>query len=438
MNELEKKIASKKAVVGVIGMGYIGLSLLEAFGEAGFPLAGFDLDKEKIEMLKRKKSYLNFMNLKILFDLMDKHLFRISADPSSLRDCDVLVICVPTSLDRNNTLNLARLRAAFKTVLTVVRKEQLIVLQSSVYPGTTEEELLPLLEESNFKVGKDIFISYVPEVADIGNPNFSFVQVPRIISGVTPACRKMAELLYEQLGCKLVTASSTRVAESAKLLQNAFRLVNISLINELKIMFDRMGIDVWEVIEAAKSKPFGFMPFEPGPGVGGDCIPVTPLYLVGKARETDGPTTLIELADHVNDCIPNYVFNKIVHVLGQRGIDIHKAKVLVLGVAYKKNVNDLRESPALKLLHLLKEKGTEVDYHDPYVPVISHNTEFPDLHMKSIDLDYDNLSYYDVVVIVTDHSFYDWTKIVHHSLLIIDTRNALAEIKEGKGKIIKA
>lgn len=438
MNELEKKIASKKAVIGVIGMGYIGLSLLEAFGEAGFPLAGFDLDKEKIDMLRRKKSYLNFMDLKILFDLYDKKMFKISEDPSVLRDSDVLVICVPTTLDSHGTLNLAQLRAAFKTVMTIVRKGQLIVLQSSVYPGTTEEELLPLFEELNLKPGKDIFVSYVPEVADIGNPNFSFVQVPRIISGVTPACRLMAELLYTQLGCRLVPASSTRVAESAKLVQNTFRLVNISLVNELKIMFDRMGLDVWEIIEAAASKPFGFMPFEPGPGVGGDCIPVTPLYLVGKSRDTDGPTTLIELANYVNHLVPNYIFNKLVHVLNERGISFKTARILVLGVAYKKNVNDIRESPALKLLHLIREKGGHVDYNDPYVPDISHNHEYPRLRMKSIQLDYSELSSYDAVIIITDHSCYDWVQIAQQSTLIIDTRNAMADIKESKNKTIKA
>lgn len=438
MNELERRIVSKEAVIGVIGMGYIGLSLLEAFGEAGFPLAGFDLARDKIEMLKRKKSYLNFMDLKILFTLMEEKRFKVSSDASSLRDADVLIISVPTSLDCHGTLNLARLRAAFKTVLTIIRRGQLVVLQSSVYPGTTKDELIPLLEESNLKVGKDIFVSYVPEVADIGNPNFSFVQVPRIISGVTPACRKMAELLYKQLGCELFLASSTEVAESAKLVQNTFRLVNISLVNELKIMFDRMNIDVWEVIEAAKSKPFGFMPFEPGPGIGGDCIPVTPLYLVGKARDTEGPTSLIELASHVNELIPNYIFNKLVDALAKKGIEIHNAKVLVLGVAYKKNVNDLRVAPSLKLLHLLMEKGADVYYHDPYVPEIVNPPEYPYLRMTSIHLNYSELSFYNAIVIITDHSTYDWEEIAKESSLIIDTRNAMAGIKGSDLKVVKA
>lgn len=438
ISQLEKKIASKKAVIGVIGMGYIGLSLLEAFGAAGYPLVGFDLNENKIQMLKKKKSYLNFMDLKILFKMIDKKLFKPSSDSSILKDADVIVISVSTSLDRYHVPNLTQLWAAFKTVCKYIRKGQLIILQSSTYPGTTEEELLPLLENSHLKVGKDIFLAHVPEVADIGNPNYSFTQVPRIVSGITSACRKIAGILYSSIGCQIVPCSSTRVAESAKLLQNAYRLVNISFINEMKVMFDRMNIDVWEVINAAKSKPFGFTAFEPGPGIGGDCIPIAPLYLIWKAKVTEGPTTILEQAAHVNESIHIYVFNKIVQGLNQQKKSINGAKILILGVGYKENVNDIRESAALKLLFLLKEMRAEAFYNDPYVPEIANIPGYPNLNMKSVQLIYEDLHLYDAVVIITAHSSYNWGKIAQHSSLIIDTRNVMVGNKNHKKKVIKA
>lgn len=435
---LLNKIASKKAVIGVIGLGYIGLSLLDAFGKAGFSLLGFDLNAKKMQMLKRKESYLNFVPMGELFALMDRKRFTPSSDPAILKDADVLVISVPTSLDRHRTPDLSNLRNAFQTVRTYLKKNQLIVLQSSTYPGTTQEELLPLLETSHFKVGKDFFLAHVPEVADIGNPDFSFAQVPRIVSGITPSCLKLAEFLYEQLGCKVVPAATTAVAEAAKLLQNGFRLVNISFINEMKIMFDHMGIDVWEVIAAAASKPFGFTPFSPGPGIGGDCIPIAPFYLVWKAKVTEGPSTLLEQAGHINETMPIYVFNKLIEGLNKQKKTLREAKILVLGVGYKKDVNDIRESPALKILSLLKKMQAKIHYHDPYVPELDSLPEYPHLHLKSIHLDYEKLGQYDAVVIATDHSSYDWTEVVTHSELVIDTRNVTENIKGAKKKVIKA
>lgn len=434
---LETNLNSKKAKVGVIGMGYIGLSLLEAFGKAGYNIVGYDYNAEKMKLINKKKSYLNFMDLKPLFTLMDKKKFKASSDPKILHDADVLVISVPTTLDMHGTPDLSNLRSAFQTVYHHLKKGQLIVLQSSTYPGTTKEELLPILAESHLKVGKDFYLAHVPEVADIGNPKFNFSEVPRIVSGITPTCRKMAKILYEQIGCKVFLASSTEVAEAAKMVQNAFRLVNISFINEMKVLFDKMGIDVWEVIDAAASKPFGYMPFYPSPGVGGDCIPIAPFYLVWKAKITEGPTTLLEQAGHINKTMPLFVFNKVIQGLNRKKQTIAGAKILVLGIGYKRDVNDVRESASLKLLPLLKKMRADVAYHDPYVAEIANFPEYPSLHLKSIDLDYRKLDHYDAVIIITDHSCYDWNQIVENSKLIIDTRNVTKGIKGAKSKVIK-
>ena len=435
---LEKKIESREAVIGVIGLGYIGLSLLEAYGRAGFALRGYDYNVERMKKLNRKESYLNFLDLHLLFELQDQGRFKASSDPGVLDGVDILLISVPTTLDRYRIPDLTNLRSAFQTVNAHLKKDQLIILQSSTYPGTTQEELLPLLETSHLKVGVDFFLAHVPEVADIGNPHYDFNQIPRIVSGITPYCMKLAALLYQSLGCQTVPTSSPKIAEAAKLLQNTYRLVNISLINEMKMMFDKMHIDVWEVIEAASSKPFGFQPFYPGPGIGGDCIPVAPFYLVWKARATEGPTTLLEQSGHINEMVPMYVFNKILQGLNRKNKTLRGAKVLILGVGYKKDVNDIRESAALKILSLLKKMQAEIYYHDPYVPELADLPEFPHIHLKSTPLDYEGLSLYDMVVIVTDHSLYDWSKVVAHSELIVDTRNVLKDHPEVKYKVIKA
>jgi UDP-N-acetyl-D-glucosamine dehydrogenase len=438
VNQLEQKIQAKRAVIGVVGLGYIGLSLLDAFGKAGFPLVGYDYNQSRMEMLARKEPYLNFIDHKDLFKLMDQNCFKASSDPSVLQAADVTVISVPTSLDQHQTPNLSNLHAAFNTVYSYLKKDQLIILQSSTYPSTTQDTLLPILENSGLKVGEDFFLAYVPEVADIGNPQFSFTQVPRIISGITPACRNLAEQLYKQIGCKVVLASSTKIAESAKLLQNSYRLLNISFINEMKMMFDRMGLDVWEVIRAAESKPFGFVPFHPSPGVGGDCIPVTPFYLVWQAKATEGPTTLLEHAGHINEMMPHYVISKVVEGLNLHKKFVREAKILVLGVAYKKNVNDIRESPSLSILALLQKMLANVEYHDPFVSELPPLVKHPDLKLRSITLDYEKLHSYDAVIIATDHSNYDWSKIVENSQLVIDTHNVTENVKNAKEKVIKA
>jgi len=435
---LEEKIRSHTAVIGMIGMGYVGLSLLDVFAARGFSLVGYDSNPKKVEKLQAGESTMNFLPLKDLFACMNQGKFTPSADPDILKFADVLLMCVPTSLDQNKIPDFSCLRKAFHTARQYLKKETLVILQSTTYPGTTEEELLPLLEEGGFKVGSDFFLAYVPEISDIGNPNYSFTEVPRIVSGITKECVDVVSSLYQTIGCKVIPVPSTKVAEAAKIVQNTYRLVNISLVNEMKILFDRMGIDVWEVIEAAATKPFGFSPFYPGPGVGGDCIPIVPYYLVWKGKETDGPSSLIELAGAVNDTIPYYVIDKVIEALSRHEKSIKKAKILVLGVGYKKDVNDLRYSISLKILSLLQQRMADVHYHDPYVQELSHLEKYPHLQMKSEKLDYTRLKDYDLVVIATDHSSYDWKKIVSHSLLIVDTHNVTAGIAGTKEKVVKA
>jgi UDP-N-acetyl-D-glucosamine dehydrogenase len=388
-------------------------------------------------MLKKKESYLNYMDMTHLFDLEEKKLFKPSTDPKILKEADVIIISVPTSMDRYGTPNLSNLRSAFEVVGKCLKKHQLIILQSSTYPGTTETELLPILIKSKFHVGIDIYLAHVPEIADIGNENFNFVQVPRIVSGITPTCLKHVSLLYENISSRIVPCSSTKVAESAKLLQNAFRLVNISFINELKILFDTMNVDVWEVITAAASKPFGYMPFYPSPGIGGDCIPIAPFYLVWKAKSTGGPTSMMEEAGRINDSMPQYVINKLIAGLNLQKKTIRDARIFVLGVAYKKNTNDIRESVALKIIPTLKMMLAHVEYNDPYVPKLTHFTDHPEFSLESVEFNNVTLHSYDAVLVLTDHSCYDWEEIVKHSNLVIDTRNVSAKIVD-KRKVIKA
>ena len=434
---LENKIINKKAVIGVIGLGNIGLALLDAFGKVGFQLVGYDINEHKTKMLQNQESYLNYMDMSHLFKMIEKQHFKPSSDPEVLREADVIIISVPTSIDRYGTPNLNNLQAAFQTTAKYLSKYQLIILQSSTYPGTTEEQFLPLLLKSNLKVGIDFYLAHVPEIADIGNTEFNFIQIPRIVSGITPACLQHVSLLYENISSKIVPCSSTRIAESAKLLQNSFRLVNISFINEMKVLFDTMNIDIWEVITAAASKPFGFMPFYPSPGIGGDCIPIAPFYLVWRAKSTGGPTSMIEDAGRINNLMAQYVINKLINGLNLGKKTIRDAKILVLGVAYKRDVNDIRESPALKILPLLKGMLAKVDYHDPYIKKISNFHDHPELYFESVELNNVKLHEYDAVIVLTDHHTYNWDEIVKYSRLVIDTRNISAKVID-KRKIIKA
>ncbi len=429
---LEEKIASHQATIGVIGMGYIGLSLLEVFGSKGFPLVGYDSNTERVDKLNECVCPMNFINIDSLFDHLKAGKFEPSSDPTVLKKADVLVISVPTSLDDHSVPDFSSLRKAFRTVSSLIKKDLLIILQSTTYPGTTVEELLPLLEKSGLTVGEDFFLAYAPEISDPGNLDYRFADVPRLVSGVTERCLNLIDSLYRNIGCEVVHCSGPNVAEAAKIFQNTYRLINISFVNEMKMMFDRMGMDVWEVINAASSKPFGFTPFYPSRGVGGDCIPVDPVYLIWKAKSTQGPTSLIEIAENINEMMPHFVVEKVVSSLNHVGKSMKDAKVLLLGVGFKKDVDSLQQSASLKILSLLKSHEADVSYQDPLVD------ELHGLKMKSVPLDYPSFSNYDAIVIATDHSVYDWKQIVQHSSLIIDTCNATAQIPDAKEKVVKA
>ena len=433
--KLLEKIRTKKAVIGVIGLGYVGLPLVKTFLQKGFRVTGFDVDLKKVDMLSRGKTYIRHISAAELKDFLGRKKFRATADFKGLRDVDAILICVPTPLDGHGAPDLSFVLNSTITVAENLRKGQLVVLESTTYPGTTDEEMLPILEAGGLKGGRDFFLAFSPEREDPGNKNFSTATTPKVVGGLTPDCLKLAKTLYDQIIVRTVPVSSTKAAEAAKLLENIFRSVNIALVNELKMLFDRMGIDVWEVIRAASTKPFGFMPFYPGPGLGGHCIPIDPFYLTWKAREFDYQTKFIELAGEINTAMPYYVINKTVEALNARNKSVKGAKVLVLGLAYKKDIDDSRESPSLKIISLLQKKGAKVAYNDPYVPHVVGHREYPGLELKSVPLTKALLQRADAVVISTDHSAYDYDMIVRNAKLVVDTRNA---VKRPRKNVVKA
>jgi len=433
--KLLKKIESKTAVVGVIGLGYVGLPLVKTFLKKGFRVMGFDIDSKKVDMLNRGKSYIRHISAAELKDFLGRKMFKASADFGALKDVDAILICVPTPLDGHGSPDLSYVLNSTISVAENIRKGQLVVLESTTSPGTTEEEMRPILEAGGLKAGKDFFLAFSPEREDPGNKNFSTATTPKVVGGLTPDCLRVAKALYDQIIVKTVPVSSTRAAESTKLLENIFRSVNIALVNELKMIFDRMGIDVWEVIRAASSKPFGFMPFYPGPGLGGHCIPIDPFYLTWKAKEVDYQTKFIELAGEINTFMPYYVREKTVEALNDRGKSVKNARVLVLGLAYKKDIDDSRESPSLKIITLFQAKGAKVSYNDPYVPRVVGHREYPGLELKSVPLTKALLKKTDAVVIATDHTVYDYDMIVKNAPLVVDTRNA---IKRHRKNVVKA
>jgi len=433
--KLLKKIESKEARVGVIGLGYVGLPLVKTFLQKGFRVTGFDIDQKKVDMLNRGRSYIRHISAAELKDFLGRKKFKASADFRGLRDVDAILICVPTPLDGHGSPDLSYVLNSTITVAEHIRKGQLVILESTTYPGTTDEEMLPILEASGLQGGRDFFLAFSPEREDPGNKNFSTATTPKVVGGLTPDCLRVAKALYDQIIVQTVPVSSTKAAESTKLLENIFRSVNIALVNELKMIFDRMGIDVWEVIRAASSKPFGFMPFYPGPGLGGHCIPIDPFYLTWKAKEVDYQTKFIELAGEINTFMPYYVREKTVDALNDRGKSIKGAKVLVLGLAYKKDIDDSRESPSLKIISLFREKGAKVSYNDPFIPKLAGHREYPGMELLSVPLTPAVLRKSDAVIISTDHSAYDYDGIVKHAPLVIDTRNA---IKRRRKNVVKA
>ena len=436
-DSLFNKIISKKAHIGIIGLGYVGLPLAREFLNKGFRITGFDIDSQKVNTLNKGESYIKHVNANFIKDYIKSGKFFATTDFSKLKETDVIIICVPTPLGKHYDPDLTYVLKTAETIANYLRKEQLIVLESTTYPGTTEEEILPILAKSGLIVGKEFFLGYSPEREDPGNKNFSTANIPKIVSGVTENCLKLTETVYNHIVEQTVPVSSPKVAEATKILENTYRAVNIALVNELKLVFEKMGIDIWEVIEAAKTKPFGFQAFYPGPGLGGHCIPVDPFYLTWKAKEYDIHTRFIELAGEVNTNMPYYVVEKTIRALNANGIPIKNARVLLIGIAYKPDVDDMRESPALKIMSLLEEEGALVDYYDPYIPVLPPTRKY-DFHKKSVSLSSENISRYDIIIITTNHSGIDYNLLKEKGKLILDTRNALNIKGLKQGKIWKA
>ncbi len=435
--ELLQKIKDHQATIGVVGLGYVGLPLILEFVEEKFPTLGFDIDPAKVELLNKGESYIKHIRTERIQKALARKLFRATADFSELSKADCILVCVPTPLNKNREPDISYIVNTSETISQYLRKGQLVVLESSTYPGTTEEVMRPILEKSGLKCHEDFYLSFSPEREDPNNPKYNTKTIPKVVGANHPLTLELTKTLYDQVIVQTVPVSSSQAAEATKLLENIFRSVNIALVNEMKVILDRMGIDVWEVIEAASTKPFGFMPFYPGPGLGGHCIPIDPFYLTWKARQYDISTRFIELAGEVNTDMPYYVVNKVMDALNEQRKSLKGSRILILGMAYKKDIDDLRESPTLKLMEILEHKGARVDYNDPYIPELYPMRHYDYEHL-SVELTPENLGSYDAVVISTDHSAYEWDFIVKHAKMVVDTRNATAKVKEGREKIYKA
>jgi UDP-N-acetyl-D-glucosamine dehydrogenase len=432
------RIRERKASIGIIGLGYVGLPLVREFHKAGFNVTGFDVDPQKVDMLNKGKSYIRHITSETIKNLIADGRFKAATDFTNLKDIDCIIICVPTPLNKHREPDLSFVFNTTRSIAGHLRKGQLIILESTTYPGTTDEDMRKILEGTGLKAGKDFYLAYSPEREDPANKDFITSKIPKVVGGYTRNCLKVAKALYDSIVIRTVPVSSTKVAEATKLLENIYRAVNIALVNEMKMLFDRMGIDIWEVIEASKTKPFGFQAFYPGPGLGGHCIPIDPFYLTWKAREYDFPTRFIELAGEINTSMPMYVVSRVADVLNKISKSIKDSKILILGLTYKRDVDDVRESPSLELIELLRNKGAKVDYNDPYVPMTRKMRHY-DLKMTSVPLTDKNLSRYDCVVISTDHSSYDYGFIAKHSRLVVDTRNAMKIVSgSSRRNIVKA
>lgn len=421
---LEKKIIQHKAKIGIIGLGYVGLPLAVEFSKAGFDVTGIEIDKDKVRMINQGKCYIQDVKQSELKDLVKNNKLKATMDFSVLKGMDAVSICVPTPLRKTRDPDISYIISAVEEVAKYLRPGQLVILESTTYPGTTREVILPRLEEGNFRVGKDFFLAFSPERVDPGNKIYTIRNTPKIVSGITKKCTSIAVTLYEQIIDEVVPVSTTESAEMVKLLENTFRIVNVGLVNEIALICDRLKLDAWEVIDAAATKPFGFMPFYPGPGLGGHCVPVDPHYLSWKLKALNFYARFIELAGEINSKMPEFLVSKIDGALNEREKSIKGSKILILGVAYKSNVSDIRESPALDVIRLLKERGGQVVYNDPYVPQVEG--------LKSIPLTGSSLRNADCVVITTAHSDYDYKEIVANARLIIDSRNATKGIRNKK------
>jgi UDP-N-acetyl-D-glucosamine dehydrogenase len=433
--------------VAIIGCGYVGLPLALRFAEAGHKVTGFDTDPNKVNMLNAGKSYIEHIQQTKIQQFVNSKHFSATTDFARIKEADAIIICVPTPLDERREPDLSYVEQTAISIYPHLQRGQLVVLESTTYPGTTEELVLPILEKSglhcpiaagpeNENVACDFFLAFSPEREDPGNKQFGLAQIPKVVGGVNPPSGRAAVSIYAQVVARVVPVSSTRAAEMAKLLENIFRCVNIALVNELKMLSLRMGIDIWEVIDAAATKPFGFMPFYPGPGLGGHCIPVDPSYLSWKAREFDFSTRFIELAGEVNTAMPYHVVDAVASALNNHKKSLKGSKLLILGVAYKKDVDDLRESPTLKIMQLLQERGAILEYNDPYFPKLHKMRHYNYENMKSVPLDAQTLASYDGVIIATDHSSYDYVAIVDAAKLVVDTRNATRRVMRHRDKIV--
>lgn len=428
---LKKKIEDKSAKVSIIGLGYAGLPLAVEFAKGGFRVMGIDIDDARVNSINQGNSYITDLKSEDLIPLVEKELIRASKDFELLKEADSISICVPTPLRKTKDPDISYIVAVTKEIKKFLRPGQLIVLESTTYPGTTEEIILPEFEELGLEVGQDFFLAFSPERVDPGNPKYNTRNTPKVIGGITQRCTEIAKFLYEQIILQVVPLNSAKEAEMVKLVENTFRSVNIALANELALLSDKMGIDIWNVIDAAASKPFGYIPFYPGPGLGGHCIPVDPFYLSWKAKSFDFYMKFIELAAEANGKMPYYVMEKITKTLNEKEKSVKASKIFVLGVTYKKDVNDVRESPALDIIRLLIEKGAKIFYNDPFIPTLREEN----LYMDSAPLEL--MKEVDLVVIVTDHSQYDYPWIVKNAPLIVDTRNATKGVKGSEGKVIK-
>ncbi|MCE9525304.1 MAG: nucleotide sugar dehydrogenase [Planctomycetales bacterium] len=437
---LKSRIESKTAVVGIIGLGYVGLPLVKTFVEAGFRCLGFDCDASKVERLRRGESYIAHLPGEWISGCISSGRFEPTADMSRLAEADCILICVPTPLTDSRDPDLSYVEQTARKIGATLRPGQLVVLESTTYPGTTRDVVLPILDArgqgtgvrgqgTKLEVGRDFFLAYSPEREDPGNANYSTSRIPKVVGGMNQASRDLAVALYGKAVVQVVPVSNCEVAEACKILENVYRAVNIAMVNELKILFDRLGIDVWEVIAAAKTKPFGFQAFYPGPGLGGHCIPIDPFYLSWLARKHESPTRFIELAGEINSGMPLWVVNKIAEALNDAGKPIKGSRIAILGVAYKKDVDDPRESPAFRIMELLEERGAALSYHDPNIPRLPSMRHYRVPQLSSENLTTEYLAQQDCVVVVTDHSAVDYKLVAEHSPLVVDTRNVMRNVR---------
>lgn len=439
-DRLLNRISTRAAQVGVIGLGYVGLPLAVAIARAGFPVSGFDIEAQKVENLNNGQSYIEAVASTALAGQVANGRFRATADFAELAGCDVIIICVPTPLTKNREPDLSFVRNTAGTIAKHLRLGQLIVLESTTYPGTTDDVIKPILEETGLQSKIDFFLGFSPEREDPGNRSFEVATIPKIVAGDGIEAATLVQAFYQGVVKTVVPVSTTATAEAVKLTENIFRSVNIALVNELKVVLGAMGIDIWEVIEAAKSKPFGYMPFYPGPGLGGHCVPIDPFYLTWKAREYELPTRFIELAAEINTAMPRHVVDELAKALDRRcGKALSRSRILIIGLAYKKNVPDIRESPSLRLIELIEEWGGKAEFHDPHVNEIPTTRE----HMaikgrRSVELTEAALKDFDAVVIATDHDAIDYQAIVDHALLIVDTRNVFGRLGLARETVVKA